>query len=159
MAIASAAVALESSALGDWMRGGGLSYAFVNVSHLLGLGLLLGPALLMDLRLLGAGRAFPLVETVRTLGRIAAVGVAIAVCSGVALFAADAVALSGHPVMRVKLALVLVALANVALFHAWAGRGRDAWAADVPMAARVSAAVSLLAWPAIVVAGRMIAYV
>ncbi|WP_202842871.1 hypothetical protein [Luteimonas saliphila] len=159
MAIASAAVALESSALGDWMRGGGLSYALVNVLHLLGLALLVGPTLLLDLRLLGAGRAFPLVETVRTLSRIAAAGVAIAVCSGVALFAADAVALWSHPVMRTKLALVLVALTNVALFYAWAGRGRSAWTAEVPMAARVSAAVSLLAWPAIVVAGRMIAYV
>ncbi|MDH5829580.1 hypothetical protein QFW80_03475 [Luteimonas sp. M1R5S18] len=159
MAIAAAAAAFEASALGEWIRGAGQAYAVANVVHLLGLSLLVGPALLMDLRLLGLGRAFPLAETVRCLGRVAGAGLVLAVCSGVALFSADAVALSTHPLMRLKLALVLLALANVALFHAWAGRERASWTATVPVAARACAVVSLLAWPAIVVAGRMIAYV
>ena len=159
MAIAAAAAAFEASPLGEWIRGAGQAYAVANVLHLLGLSLLVGPALLMDLRLLGFGRAFPLAETVRCLGRVSAAGLLLAAGSGAALFAADAVALSTHPLMRLKLALVLLALANVALFHAWAGRERASWTTSAPVAARACALVSLLAWPAVVVVGRMIAYV
>lgn len=159
MAIAQAAAALEASPLGEWMRSGGYAYAAVNVAHLFGLALLVGPVLLLDLRVLGAGRRFPLPDTVQVLSRIAAAGVLLAVASGVALFAADALALSGNALMRAKLVLVLLALGNVLAFHAWAGRGHARWPERAPAAPRACAAVSLLLWPLVVVAGRMIAYV
>ena len=60
--LAAWAGALEASVLGEWMRGSSWAYPVVNLVHLLGLVLLVGPMLLLDLRLLGAGRLFVLPE-------------------------------------------------------------------------------------------------
>ena len=51
------ATALEASSLGAWVRDG-WNYPIVNTLHLVGLALLVGPIVLLDLRLLGYGKAF-----------------------------------------------------------------------------------------------------
>ena len=153
------AAALEASALGVWMRGGGWSYAAVNVAHLLGLVLLVGPILLLDLRLLGFGRQFDAQAVARVLLPCAAVGVAVMLFSGIALFSADARALAGNRLMQVKLVGVGLGLANVAWFHLAFARHLGDWDRVRPALARVSAVGSIALWLSILVAGRMIAYV
>ncbi len=61
---------------------------------------------------------------------------------------------------RVKVAMLLLAGLNVWLFHSRVGRSITEWdlAPVAPPAARLTAAVSLVLWAGIVVAGRMIAY-
>ncbi len=135
MDLAAWAAALEGSALGVWMRTGGWSYAVANVAHVLGLVLLVGPILLLDLRLLGFGRQFDAQAVARVLVPCAAVGVVVMLCSGIALFSADARALAGNRLMQAKLVGVGLGLA------------------------RVSALASIALWLSILVAGRMIAYV
>ena len=155
----SAAAALEASALGEWMRGGGWSYAAVNVAHLFGLVLLVGPILLLDLRLLGFGRQFSAQDVSRALTPFAATGLLIALLSGIALFSADATVLVGNRLMQLKLLAIALGLANVALFHAlWARRLPD-WDRACPRAARASALLSIGLWLAVPIAGRLIAYV
>lgn len=155
----SLAAALEDSALGAWMRTGGWSYAAANVAHLLGLVLLVGPILLLDLRLLGFGRQFDAAAVARTLVPFAAVGVLVMLCSGIALFSADARALVGNPLMQAKLVGVALGLANIAWFHAAFARHLGEWDHSRPALARVSALLSIALWLSILVAGRMIAYV
>ena len=69
---------MESSALGQLMREAGpTAYAFVNLSHVLGVASLFGSILVLDLRLLGFWRRVPLAalqvrrsrRTRRTLAR------------------------------------------------------------------------------------------
>ena len=62
--------------------------------------------------------------------------------------------------MQLKLALLGIALLNVALFHATTFRSAAQWrqARQVPRSARAFAAVSLLSWTAVIVTGRFIAY-
>lgn len=141
------------------MRGGGWSYATVNVAHLLGMALLVGPILLLDLRLLGFGRRFPAQAVARALTPFAAVGLLVMLLSGVALFSADAGALIGNRIMQFKLLAIAVGLANVALFHAAFARHLANWDRVRPRLARVSALLSIVLWIGIVVAGRLIAYV
>lgn len=153
------AAALEDSGLGSWIRTGGWSYAVANVAHLIGLVLLVGPILLLDLRLLGFGRRFDAQAVARTLVPFAAVGIAIMLCSGLALFSADAKALIGNPLMQLKLVGVALGLVNVAWFHFAFARHLGHWDAARPLLARASALLSIALWTSILVAGRLIAYV
>jgi hypothetical protein len=155
---ASLAAAFESSALALWMRGG-WPYAIVNVIHLAGLMLLLGPILLLDLRLLGLGKRFPAVQVSQALTPFAVAGLTIAVLSGIALFSADASALIGNRMMQLKLCAIALSLANVLTFRAVFARHLPAWDQRRPVAGRASAAASIGLWLTVLVAGRLIAYV
>src|SRR5690606_16501290 len=98
------------------MRGSDRAYPVVNLVHLLGLVLLVGPMLLLDLRLLGAGRQYPLPAVSATLTPWAVVGLLLLLPSGALLFAADAGPLLGNPVMQVKLLLIALGIGNALLF-------------------------------------------
>lgn len=141
------------------MRSGGWSYAAVNVAHLLGLVLLVGPMLLLDLRLSGLGRRFEARAVAQALVPCAAAGLAVMLCSGVALFSADARALAGNGLMRAKLVGVGLGLLNVAWFHLAYARHLADWDRVRPALAWVSAGLSIALWLSILVAGRLIAYV
>lgn len=156
---ASWAQALESSAFAAWVRGGA-AYLVANVLHLFGLALIVAPMLLLDLRLLGVGRAhFPLPATSAALTACALTGAAFSLTSGAAMFAADATSLFVNPVLRTKLVLLALAVANALAF-------RWLWSNDViradrpaPPFARAQLLLSMALWLAIPVLGRWIAYV
>ncbi len=150
--------ALEASAFAQWMRGAGLAYVLANLAHLLGLVLLLGSMLLLDLRLLGCGRRLALPEVSRLLTRFALAGLILQVCSGAALFAADAVPLSANAAFRWKLVMIAAALANATLFRALWSRSIADWDRSSPLIGKLQAALSLALWLGVAAAGRLIAY-
>jgi hypothetical protein len=152
------AAKLEASALGEWMRSSALAYPVVNVIHLLGLTLLIGPMLLLDLRLLGHGRQFtlPLASTVLT--RFAIVGLCILIPSGALLFAADAGPLIRNPVLLTKLAAIVIGIANALLFRALWARRLYAWDLEPPRLGQAQAVLSILIWLSAGALGRWIAY-
>lgn len=137
-----------------WAMSSPLAYPVANTVHVLALVLLLGGIGLVDLRLIGLFRSLPLQPLTKALTPIAATGVLILAASGSILFAADAKALAQSGTFRLKLILIAIALANVALFR---------WRYGVvgnrpPPGARVLALISLLLWICVAIAGRMIAY-
>lgn len=149
---------LEASTLGQWMRNAPWAYPAANVLHVLGLTVLVGPVLLLDLRLLGAGRKFPLEATARVLTAWSAAGLLVMIGSGTALFAADAVALSASAVMHWKFGLIGAGVANALAFRwLWAAR-LEQWDRAPPPLGRAQAGVSIVLWLAVPVAGRLIAY-
>lgn len=158
MSIDSLAQWLEASALGMWMRAG-WGYPFANVLHLAGLVMLVGPILLLDLRLVGLWRNLPLPALSRLLTTSAIAGLLLLLVTGVMLFSADATALVGNRLMQLKLFGVALAVANALAFRLAFSRQLDQWTSHVPLPARISASLSLMLWPAVMVAGRMIAYV
>lgn len=158
MDVALLAQALEGSALGTWMRGA-WGYPLVNVLHLAGLVLLVGPIVLLDLRLLGAGRAFDADAVSRVLTPLAVAGLVLLLATGVMLFAADAGALVQHRLMQLKALAVALAVVNALWFRLAFARYLPHWDRDAPGPARASAACSIVLWTAVFVAGRMIAYV
>ncbi len=154
------AALLQESALGAWVRGGGWTYAVTNVLHVIGVVLLVGPIVLLDLRVLGAGaQRFGLADVVSALTPFAATGLLLVIASGVLLFAADAVSLWTHPLMRWKLAAVVLGLANIALFRVAMARGVLRAGIAITRRAQASALASIVLWSGALVAGRMIAYV
>jgi hypothetical protein len=74
------------------------------------------------------------------------------------VFAADARTLVGQPVFALKIAVVILAIANALVFRSFWQSRIAAWGAEVPLTARVMAAASLALWSAAIVLGRMIAY-
>lgn len=148
------AASLEGSAFGEWMRAG-WSYPIANVLHLIGLALLVGPILLLDLRVLGFARDLPLDRVSSVITPFVVCGIVLATITGFALFAADAQALVRNPLLWVKLVAVVVALINAAMFR----RAFRNTATTTPALARAMAAFSIVLWTGVLVAGRMIAYV
>lgn len=152
---------LEETALAETLRGGTWIYAGIESVHLLGLALLFGAIAALDLRLIGLSRSLSAMATTRHLLPLAGAGFALSAVSGFLLFAADARALAGNPAFQLKLAFMILAGINAAAFHLGpfraivAGNGRS----RPPTAAIMMGLGSLLLWTAVVVCGRLIAYV
>ncbi|MCZ8088723.1 MAG: DUF2214 domain-containing protein, partial [Rhodobacteraceae bacterium] len=130
----------------------------VNATHILGLALLIGSILPLDLRLAGAFSRTPLPVIAPLLRGTALVGLTLAVLTGFALFTANPVEYAGNPAFRIKLALFAAALVNAALVT----RGQ-AWAqvlsgASPPPALRLMAMLSALLWLGVLLAGRWIGF-
>jgi hypothetical protein len=152
------AAALEGSALGEWVRSSAWAYPTINLVHLLGLVLLVGPMLMFDLRLLGVGRLFALPEVSAALTPWAVAGLLLLLPSGALLFTADAGPLLESRLLQVKLLLVAIGIANALLFRRlWSRRLHD-WDWRPPRAGRFQAALSALCWLAAATLGRLIAY-
>lgn len=152
------AALLEASALGMWMRAG-WAYPLVNVAHLAGMALLIGPILLLDLRLLGFGARFNAEDVSRALTPFAITGLLVATVTGIALFSADARALIGNGLMQLKMLAVVLSVINAILFRAFFARDLVRWDDATRFGAKAIAAMSILMWFAVLAAGRMIAYV
>lgn len=152
-----AAAAFEGSAFGVLMRESDWLYPVANLLHLLGLVLLLGAMLFLDLRLLGLARRVPLGLLAPWLTGFAVAGLLTQLASGLALFAADATALIGNRLLQIKLLLVLIGIGNAGLFRWRFSRALPGWHV-VPLSARVQAGLSLCTWLAVMAAGRLLAY-
>lgn len=141
------------------LRQSSLAYLLANATHILGIGLLLGPILALDARLLGAFRSAPLSVVGPFLVRVAKLGASLAVLTGAILFTVRPQDYLGNPAFLAKLALLTLALGNAALVdrsRAW----QDAVAGQVIEARlRMQATMSLLLWLAVLVAGRWIGFV
>ncbi len=150
-------------AIGNWpgaviLRDSGTAYLFVNAAHILGVGLVLGAILPLDLRLLGLFRQAPLAVLGPFLSRAAATGVVVAALTGLWLFSVNAPEYVGNTAFLAKLGLLALALGNVALQHGL-GDFRAAVASDTaPPLARVLAALSIGLWLSVLVAGRWIGF-
>lgn len=152
------ALALEHSGLGAIMRESLYLYPLMNVLHIFGLILLVGAIGLLDLRILGFGRALPFETCARYLTPLALLGLAVMAVSGFSLFSADAGPLSGSGIFRIKLVIVAAALANAILFRVlWQRRLAD-WDRSGPAIGKIQAAGSLALWFSAATAGRLIGY-
>jgi hypothetical protein len=112
--------------------------------HVLGVVMLLGSLLMVDLRLLGATARTYTIEAM-SAGVIgwAWLGFALALVSGTGMFISRPSHYAANPAFQSKLVLLVLAGVNLALFKRL---GR--------MPAKLAAGVSLLLWAGVVVAGR-----
>lgn len=152
-------LALEHSGLGAAMRESSFLYPLANVLHILGLAGFAGAIAIMDARLLGALAQMSLGPLVARWRKVAMIAFAVQVVSGFMLFSAEASAIVENPVFRLKVLLIAIGLANVAVFELVTKQGLGNSVDGSPaLAAKVSGTVSLLAWFAVAAAGRLIAY-
>ena len=146
---------LQDSAFSMWVLGSDSiwSYPTVLTLHTVGLAILVGAAMVVDLRVLGIGAGVPL-RNIAGMYRYIWIGFLINLASGVILFAVQAADRAVQPVFYVKLAFIVVAF-GLAL-----GLRRHLAAGDAgSQAARNMAVGSLACWVAAIVTGRLMAYV
>jgi hypothetical protein len=146
---------LEASSLGVAARESLWLYPVASVAHVLAVAVLVGGIVVFDLRVLGRAPGVPLAEAGRLILPLARGGFALAALSGLVMLAADATHLASNPAFLVKALLILLAGANVALFHVIAQRDLEA---PVGGLARAAAAASAVLWLLVAASGRAIAY-
>jgi hypothetical protein len=152
------AIALEASAFAFEIRDSTWIYPIANLAHILGLALLVGPIIALDLRLAGLTASGRAADLSRLLTPIAVLGLCLSVGSGALLFTADATAIAISPVFQVKACLLAVAIANALIFRAFWHHRLAIWEDGAPVLARGQALLSVVLWLAIPICGRLIAY-
>ena len=151
---------LETSAIAAAMRHSPWLYPIVEIAHIVGFVVLVGAAVMFDLRLLGVSRALPASAMARHHLPWARAALLLVVPSGVMMFMAHATEFAANPAFRIKLVLLAAAGLNALLFHRGAFRKVGGWEAGIvaPLTARAAAVASLVLWIGVISAGRLLAY-
>ena len=147
---------LQQTSIATWVREGESILAFPTILtlHTFGLGLLVGAAAVVDLRLLGIGRRAP-IEAFSSLFRVMWIGFWLNALTGSLLFAAQATNRGTSLFFFTKMAFVAIGVSSMVLIR------RRVFGAppDAAVPARLLAVLSLGAWTAAITAGRLLAYV
>lgn len=132
-----------------------LAYPLVNTLHIVGIGLLFGAIVPLDLRLIGwRGTTEPVERLSRLLLPVAIAGLLIAAPAGLLLFATDARAYAAAPLFQAKMLLIALAIANALALRRfdWRSRHRRSRVAFAGLA-------SISLWLGAIVCGRLLGYI
>lgn len=135
-----------------WIAEHPVAYPVLQVVHVVGIALLLGNLVLVELRVWGLGRELPVAALARLALPLSLLGFGLAAGSGLAMFAAHPGEMLANRAFVIKLGLLMLAGTNAAMFHARGGLRRD------DAVARAQTALSLGLWLAAIISGRWIAY-
>jgi hypothetical protein len=151
---------LEGTPWSIAMRESEWLFPFVETIHVLALGVMLFPTVLMDLRLLGLMMRRESVSSVRNqLMPWIWTGFGTMIVSGIFVLSSHPVKYYNSPFARAKAALLVVAGVNAMIFELTAARHVVAWdQGRPPFRAKLTGGISLLVWIGVVAMGRAIAY-
>ncbi len=128
------------------------AYPALEAIHIVGIALLLGNLVLLELRVWGFGKALPAKDLARLALLLVGGGFGIAAASGLLMFATQAGELLANRAFTLKMLLLTMAACNAAWFH-----GRDSLL-KLDRIAKLQTMVSTLIWIAAIFCGRWIAY-
>lgn len=135
-------------------------YPMLEIMHITGIALLVGPAFLFDLRLLGFSKHLPVQALAQHLLPWSRRGLLLIVPSGILLFFTNATTLGYDPVFGVKMILLIAAGFNALVFHRFIFRPVLSRNENtiLPRPAKITACISIIVWLAIIACGRLLAY-
>ena len=150
---------IEASSLGQLMRDTVWLFPMAEILHFMGLSLLIGSLLVVDCRLLGVVRGFP-VEAVYKFLRLSLAGFSINLVTGAMFFFSDPFRYYPNIAFRIKLLFILLAGLN-ALYFALAVRGNSVQTegGETGTDIKTVSTLSLLFWLGVIILGRFIPYV
>jgi hypothetical protein len=128
-------------------------YPALEIVHIVGIALLLGSLIVFELRVFGWGQVLPAPALARLTLPLALAGFGLCALSGLAMFSGQVQELLANPAFRMKLLLIALAGLNAAWFHRRGGSGR------LDRQGRLQGLLSLGFWLAVIICGRLIAYV
>lgn len=127
-------------------------YPALEAAHIVGIALLLGSLVLLELRVWGLGVALPVAPLARLGLSVSLAGFCLAGGTGLMMFVSQAGELLANRVFVAKMVLLMFAGLNAAGFHA---RGS---LEKLDRTARLQTLVSLGLWVVVIICGRWIAY-
>jgi hypothetical protein len=151
---------LEGSGLSTWLRESQSIMAFplVLALHTIGLGLVVGCTVVVNLRILGGASQIPL-KPLEKFFSIMWLGFAVNAVSGVMLFAKEATTVSVSAVFWIKMTLIALAMWVVTRIKAKVFDDPLIDSHLIPGNVRMLALISILLWAAAITAGRLLAYI
>ncbi len=145
----------EATWIGNAIRGSLWLFPVIEAVHLLGLCLLGGAVLIVDLRMLGVGLRQPIAEVARDARPWLVAAVVVMLTTGTALFLSESVKCYYNTAFWVKITTLPVALAFTFLVR---NRVARAAARDATARTRLVALLSLGLWFTVAAAGRWIGF-
>jgi hypothetical protein len=152
---------LEDSGVAVSVRSSLYYFPFLESIHVMAIGLVFGTVLVVDLRMLGlASTRRPFSRMSSELLRITWGAFAVAALTGSLMFVTNARVYAHNTSFRVKMVLLVLAGLNMAVFHLTTGKSPVPWdkAPAAPGLGRLTGALSIALWVAIIVAGRVIGF-
>ncbi len=128
------------------------AYPVLEMVHIVGIALLVGNLVLLELRVFGRGRELPVQSLARLSLSLAVAGFTAAAVSGLLMFASQPAELLANRAFTLKMLLLCLAGCNAAWFHARRSLER------LDGLARALMLLSTLIWLAVIACGRWIAY-
>ena len=151
---------IEGGTINSWVIGGPWIWPILEILHFIGLSMLLGSILIVDLRLAGWLRGIRAASVLRLLP-LAAAGFLLNLITGTLFFFGDPARYAINIGFQIKMLLVVLAGLNALWFYfriepyiaAWEPHG------STPMHARLVGLSSLATWLGVLLLGRLIPYI
>lgn len=154
------AASIVDGPLNIWVQSIYWLWPLMETIHFIGLSLLLGSLLVIDLRMAGHFRGLNPAATHKLLP-IVFIGFALNLVTGILFFYGDPMRYSANIGFQIKMVLVLIAGLNALLFYWKINPVMHSWDDDAPATplARGVAYTSLAVWTGVLLFGRLIPYV
>jgi hypothetical protein len=151
---------IEALAIAKAMRENLWLYPSVEIVHIVGFAILVGSVVLFDVRVLGLSKGVSVRSLARHLLPWSLGAMVLIIPTGLLMFSAHAADFLGNRAFQVKMALLLTAGINAAIFHTGPYQSVAAWDtnATAPLGARISVGLSIAIWVSIIACGRLLAY-
>lgn len=153
--------AVENWPLSQYIASSTWAFPTFESIHVVAIVTVVGSIAMMDLRLLGlASKGSAVTEVSSDALRWTWAGFVIAAITGGLLFISKATNYAANPYFISKLALILVAGLNMAVFHLgiWRSVGRWDTGRTIPHSAKIAGGVSLTLWVVVVFVARAIGF-
>jgi hypothetical protein len=151
---------LSATPIAVAMRGELWLYPIVEIFHIFGFVILVGAAVMFDLRVLGLSKSLSVHALGQHLLRWSVSGLLLVVPAGLMMFSAHPQDFASNSIFLLKLGLIGTAGINAALFHVGVYRSVLDWdkEASAPTMAKIQARLSIALWVAVISCGRLLAY-
>lgn len=149
---------LSDTGLAHFMLDDPWAWPWAEALHFIGMAMLFGSVMLMDLRLLGVLRAHISIRAVHALTPWALAGFALNLLTGIAFFVTDPARYLANVSYRFKMIMIFLAGLNFLVFWFKIRKDSLGWRVDesASLSAKLVAATSLLSWTLVIWGGRMI---
>ncbi len=135
-----------------WIASHPWLYPMLEAFHVVGIALLFGSLVLLELRVWGLGAALPVAPLAQLALPLSVAGFALAALTGLTMFVSQPSELLANRVFVAKMGLLMLAGLNAGAFHAREGLRL------LDRTARLQTLASLGLWLAVIICGRWIAY-
>jgi hypothetical protein len=151
---------LENSKIAEGIRQSIYLYPIIETFHIIGFVILVGTALMFDVRLLGMSCNLSVLKLSQHLLPWSRSSLLIVIPTGILLFITNALSLANDNLFWIKMSLIILAGINAFVFHTNIFRSVSSWEiqGSTPILAKFHATFSIIVWISVIFCGRFLAY-